>query len=156
MKRFLCIVAATFIVSGPVRAQAVFSRDVKIGSMGVTEIAQAPAVVPTPFAGKMLVGVAAAQPAAKAQPGDPKAGKTNGQVAPAVGQPPVPADPQLQMRDAVNDGMKELAEAIRSLNPSYAISPVVGNSAMSGGSYYIRSGAMPIRNGSPGGGRPPG
>jgi hypothetical protein len=49
-----------------------------------------------------------------------------------------------ETRDAINQAYSDLAQAVRSLNPSYAIAPVVGRSAASGGSFYIRGRATVV------------
>ena len=56
-------------------------------------------------------------------------------------KPPIP---RIRHRRSVTP-RRNWAPAIRSLNPSYAIAPVIGNSSASGGSYYIRSNAYPYQ-----------
>jgi hypothetical protein len=135
--RHLSIAALAVLFAASAQAQTVTGRTSRFGPGRITEIAQAP-VQPVVKA----VGTAT-QP--QDPPGVTKPGPANGKA-----QVVVPAAnnggtrPQVQIRDALNDGFTGLAEAIRSINPSYAIAPVVGGSAMTGGSYYIRTSAVPI------------
>jgi hypothetical protein len=95
-----------------------------------------------------LVGVAAAQASAlhaqTTKPASPASKPENGDAQPKAAKFPNEAtiaplvNGVQEVRDALNQGYSELARAIRSLNPSYAIAPVVGRSAATGGSFYIR------------------
>lgn len=52
----------------------------------------------------------------------------------------VPEPGPARVRNAVNEEWNDLANAVRSLNQSYVVAPVVSNYAASGGSFYIDRG----------------
>ena len=128
MARFLFIVAAVFMVSTPAQAQYGYGYWLwgnndwgdypRPGCMRITEIVRVPVPVEAlRLPAKGPAGVLPVQPGVRPQPGDPKA-KPKEKAA--------PANPDEQLRNDINDGMNDLAMALRSLNRSYAIAPVVG------------------------------
>jgi hypothetical protein len=149
VKQILAALASALLVwTGPVRAQSVVVRDTRIGNSRVTEfLPLAPVSAPAQANAQLPAHYVAAQddPAAKPVPNQPvpriPAPKDDAASRPAARSW---VDPQQDYRDAVVESMGELATAIRALNPSYAIAPVIGPSAMTAGSYYIRTSAMPV------------
>lgn len=111
MKSFLMVLATSVAIGVPaVEAQTVVPRETRVGRSRTVEL------VPVEKA---------PAPAAKAKVEQRQADQKD-------------KVPEGKLRDAVNDKLAEIETAIRGLNPSYAIAPVIGAHAASAGSFYIR------------------
>ena len=118
-----------FLWPSPGQSQTVTVRDYRFGSGRIVDLmpAAAQAAVPQlPKNGKpQPIALAAGPQAKKPLPNEAK------------------DDAERQARDALREAQHKMVSAIRALNPSYAIAPVIGNGAASAGSFYIRARAVP-------------